>query len=60
MNSFIRANQYQSIGLLNTGRVDINALAMLILLNTSDPPRLRTGEMLMLKCFSTIAYNLPR
>jgi hypothetical protein len=27
---------------------------------TSDPPRLCTGAMLILKCFSTIAYSLPR
>jgi hypothetical protein len=28
--------------------------------NTSDPPRLRKGAMLIVKCFSTIAYRLPR
>jgi hypothetical protein len=27
---------------------------------TSDPQRLRTGAMLILKCFFTIAYSLPR
>jgi hypothetical protein len=31
-----------------------------ILKFTSDPPRLRTGAMLILKCFSTISYSLPR
>jgi hypothetical protein len=30
------------------------------LLNTSGPPQLRTGAILLLKCFSTIAYSLPR
>jgi hypothetical protein len=31
-----------------------------LIITTSDPPRLRTGAMLILKCFSTIAYSLPR
>jgi hypothetical protein len=31
-----------------------------VCIDTSDPPRLSTGAMLILKCFSTIAYSLPR
>jgi hypothetical protein len=31
----------------------------IVIFITSDPPRLRTGAKLVLKCFSTIAYSLP-
>jgi hypothetical protein len=44
---------------INYVRLEISRLLWKYLI-IRDPPRLRTGAMLIIKCFSTIAYSLPR
>jgi hypothetical protein len=55
-----RERRYSFILLRTPSQTGRTAHETLRLYLTSDPPRLRTGAILLLKCFSTIAYSLPR